>query len=93
MLCKLYYLYQKSPKRLSELRELSEAYDKTVPKPSKATWTRWIDHKYRAMDLFFKYFGPHMSHLEQLGQTDLQALKRTEICGLVKEMEECQFNH
>ena len=46
VLCKLYYLYQKSPKRLSELRELSKAYDKTVPKPSKATGTRWIDHKY-----------------------------------------------
>ena len=47
-----FYLYQKSPKRLSELRELSEAYDKTVPKPSKATGTRWIDHKYRAMERF-----------------------------------------
>ena len=46
VLCKLYYLYQKSPKRLSELRELSKAYDKTVPKPSKATGTCWIDHKY-----------------------------------------------
>ena len=66
MLCKLHYLYQKSPKRLSELRELSETYDKTVPKPSKASETRWIDHKYRAMELFFKHFGPYMSHLEQL---------------------------
>ena len=49
MLCKLYYLYQKSPKRLSELRELSEAYDKTAPKPSKATGTSWIDCEYGAM--------------------------------------------
>ena len=39
MLCKLYYLYQKSPKHLSVLRELSEAYDKTVSKPTKATGT------------------------------------------------------
>ena len=62
MLCKLHYLYQKSPKRLSELRELSETYDKTVPKPSKASGTRWIDHKYRAMELFFKHLGPYMSH-------------------------------
>ena len=85
MLCKLYCLYQRSPKRLSELRELSQAFDKTVPKPSKATGTCWIDHKYRAMELFFKHFGPYMSHLEQLTQTDSQALKRTEICGLVKK--------
>ena len=39
MLCKLYYIYQKSPKRISELKELSKAYEKTVPKPIKATGT------------------------------------------------------
>ena len=88
MLCKLYHLYQKSTKRLSQLREPSEAYDKTVPKPSKATGTRWIDHKYRAMELFFKHFGPYVSHFEQLPQTDSQGLKRS-----CKEMEKCQFNH
>ena len=37
------------------------------------------------MEIFFKHFGPHMSHLEQLAQTDSQALKQTEICGLVKK--------
>ena len=85
MLCKFYYLSQKSSESLSEFRELSEAYDKAVPKPSKATGTLWINHKYRAMELFFKHFGPYMSHLERLEQTGSQALKRTEICGLVKK--------
>ena len=33
---KLYYLYQKSPKRLQCLRELAEAHEKTIPKPTKA---------------------------------------------------------
>ena len=61
MLCKL-YLYKKSPKCLSELRELFEAYDKTVPKTSKATGTLWRDHEYRAMKLFFDYIGAHISH-------------------------------
>ena len=61
MLCKL-YLYKKSPKCLSELRELFEAYDKTVPKTSKATGTLWRDHEYQAMKLFFDYIGPHISH-------------------------------
>ena len=72
-------------KCLSKLRELSEAYDKAVPKPSKATGTLWINHNYRAMELFFKHFGLYMSHLERLEQTGSQALKRTEICGLVKK--------
>ena len=85
MLYKFYYLYQKSSERLSEFRELSEAYDKAVTKPSKATGTLWIKHNYREMELFFKHFGPYMSHLERLEQTGSQALKRTEICGLVKK--------
>ena len=46
MLYKFYYLYQKSSERLSEFRELSEAYDKAVTKPSKATGTLWIKHNY-----------------------------------------------
>ena len=87
MLCELYYLYQRSPKRLSELRELSEPYDKTVPKSSKATGTRWIDHKYRAMELFFQTFWPIYVTLGTT-PTDSQALRRS-----CKEMEECQFNH
>ena len=35
MLTKLYYLYQKSPKRFCKLKELSEVYNKTIPKPRK----------------------------------------------------------
>ena len=50
MLMKLYYLYQKSPKKYRELKELSEAYEKTITKPTKAHGTHWIDHKYRAME-------------------------------------------
>ena len=51
MFCKFYYLYQKSPWSL-ELRELSEAYNKTEAKPSEATGTHWIDHKYGTMEHF-----------------------------------------
>ena len=43
-LCKLCYLYQKSAKSLCELRILSEAYDKTIPKLMKASETRNIHH-------------------------------------------------
>ena len=47
MLMKLYYLYQKSPKRLRELRQLATVYEGSIPKPTKATGTRWIEHKYK----------------------------------------------
>ena len=49
MLTKLYYLYQKIPKRYRELRKLSEDYEKTIIKPAKAHGTGWIGHKFRAM--------------------------------------------
>ena len=40
MLMKLYYLYEKSPKQYRELKELSEAYANSIPKPSKTHGTR-----------------------------------------------------
>ena len=49
LLNKLYYLYRKSPKRLQELREFSEVYEKSVPKPAKANETCWISHKFTSM--------------------------------------------
>ena len=51
------------------LRTLAEAVDKTVPKPSRATGTRWIDHKYQAMKSVFENWGvyndPHSLSLKQ----------------------------
>ena len=93
MLSKLYYLYQKSLKRLSELREFSEAYDKTVPKPSKATGIRWTDHKYRAMELFFQIIWFVYVTLGTARTDRFASSKTNRDLRSCKEMEECQFNH
>ena len=84
MVMKLYYLYKKSPKRYRELKELSEAYANSIPKPSKVHATRWIEHKYSAMKKFLENYGKYMVHLESLSHTDSQALKRSEILGTIK---------
>ena len=34
-----------------------------------------------------------MSNLDQLAQTDLQALKQMETCGLVKKWKNANLNH
>ena len=86
MLMKLYYLYQKSPKRYRELKELGEIYEKTIPKPTKANGTRWIDHKYRAMKKVLDNYGAYMTHLESLSHTDSQVHKRSEMQGNVQFM-------
>ena len=44
MLVFLYYLYQKSSKQLQVLKELGMALGENVPKPVKASGTRWITH-------------------------------------------------
>ena len=81
MLMKLYYLYQKSPKRLRELKRMADAWEQSVPKPSKSYGTRWIDHKLRSMQIILDNFGVYMGHIESLSQTDSQASKRAELKG------------
>ena len=70
MLSKLYWLYQKSPKRVTHLKELSKAFEKLIPKPTKADVTRWTDFKFRAMEKVLENYSPYMTHLEQLAHTD-----------------------
>ena len=91
ILMKLYYLYQKSPKRYRELKELSEAYEKTITKPTKAHDTRWINHKYRAMERVLDNYGPYTAHLESLCHTNSQALKRAELVGQAKKWKDATY--
>ena len=81
LLNKLYYIYRKSPKQIRELREFSEVYEKSVPKPAKANGTHWISHKFTGMNIFLKNYGIFITHLESLANTDSEALKRREIEG------------
>ena len=69
MLRQLFSLYQKSPKRLRELRKLAEAYEESVDKPVKSSGTRWIDHKVRAATVFLEKYGLYMQHLEQVSKS------------------------
>ena len=91
MLIKLFYLYQKSPKRLRELREFSEIFEKTVPKPAKAGGTRWIGHKISALNVVLQSYGAFITHLESLAKTDSQDIKRAEIAGFVKKWQYAKF--
>ena len=91
LLTELCYLYQKSPKRLRELRTLAEAMDHTVPKPSRATGTRWIDHKYQAMKKVLENWGVYMTHIESLSQTDSQPKKRAELQGFLRKWKHAKY--
>ena len=60
----------KSLKHLRELKTLVGEVDKTVPKPSRTTGIRWIDHTYQAMKNVLENCGGYMTHIESLTQTD-----------------------
>ena len=81
MLMKFYYLYEKSPKCLQELKCIADTWVKSVPKPSKSYGTLWIDHKVTSVKIMLENYGAYISYVELLSQTDLQALKRVELKG------------
>ena len=74
----IYSLYQTSPKIPCELQRMAETYGETIPKPTKAYRTRWIDHKLRAMRIGLEHYGPLICHIKSLSQTDLQPKRRAQ---------------
>ena len=87
MLLRIYYLYEKSPKKCRELShivsDLREVYQ--LPdggdRPVRATGSRWISHKRKALQRFMDRYGPYIAHLitlvedKTLKSSDRQRLK------------------
>ena len=65
--------------------------DQSLPHPTKANGTRWIDHKIRAMQIVLEHFGPLLAHVESLSQTDSQREKRAELKGFVKRWKHASY--
>ena len=91
MLTKLYYFYRKSPKRLQQLRELNDAYEKSIPKPTKAYGTQWVDFEFQAMERILGNYEPYITHLEQLAHSDSQPKKREEIKGYLSKWQDAGY--
>ena len=62
MLLKLYYLYDKLPKKCRELYEFPEGGNL----PIQAHGTRWISNKRNALWRVVDKFGAYISHLASL---------------------------
>ena len=74
-------MYEKSPKKLWDLKELSIAYEESIPNPTKAAATRWLEHKYSAMKIALENFDAYKTHFEDLARIDLGWEKRVQIKG------------
>ena len=74
MLLRLYYIYEKSPKKCRELDEIITdlkayiVFDDAGVKPIRASGSRWISHKLSAMKRVLSKFGAYTSHLIALSK-------------------------
>ena len=74
MLLRLYYIYEKSPKKCRELEEIITdlqryiQFDDAGIKPVRASGSRWISHKLSAMKRVLSKFGAYTSHLIALSE-------------------------
>ena len=61
-------------------------YGETIPKPTKAYRTRWIDHKLQTLRIGLENYdyGPFICHIKSLWQTDSQPKRRAQLIGFIK---------
>ena len=91
MLLRLFYLYEKSPKKTRELEEvvkdLKEVYEFPIGgnKPVRSQGSRWISHKRKALQRVVDRYGAYISHLISLSEdASVKADERARIKGYLK---------
>jgi len=95
MLLRLYYLYEKSPKKTRELGEIVEDLKGVfeLPKsgnvPVRSQGSRWINHKCKALQCVIDRYGAYryISHLTTLTEDTCRSLKaedRARLKGCVR---------
>ena len=79
---KLYYLYEKPPKKCRELEEVVSdlkeciCIDEAGIKPVRASGSRWVSHKLNAMRRVLSKYGAYTGHLLALSED--HSLKSTD---------------
>lgn len=87
-LLRLYYLYEKSPKKCRELEEIIQdlrecmSFDDAGVKPVRSSGSRWIMHKLNAMKRVLSKFGAYTGHIATLSEdSSMKATDRAKIKG------------
>ena len=92
MLLRLYYLYEKSPKKSRELENIStdlqQVFDlsKGGNRPIRSCGTRWAVHKRKALQRVLDRYGVYIAHLSTLvADTSLKASDRAHLTGYLRK--------
>ena len=86
MLLRLHYIYEKSPKKCRELKEvisdLQQCFEDSGIRPVRASGSRWVTHKLAAMKRVLSKFGAYTSHLIALSEdASVKAADRCKLRG------------
>ena len=74
MLLRLYYIYEKSPEKCRQLREIIVdlqqclTFDDKGIRPVRASGSRWVTHKLNAMKRVLSKYGVYTNHLTALSE-------------------------
>ena len=95
MLLKLYYVYEKSPKKCRQLTEIIShlkyciSFDVAGTRPVRAG-SRWISHKLNAMKRILSKYGAYTSHITALSE-DARGADRSKLQGYYKRRVEGKY--
>ena len=99
MLLRLYYLYEKSPKKCNELKEVvenlrmcleeSEMSNKYGIRPIRACGTRFVAHKVSAINRLIERHGAYLSHLTE--DPTVKAIDKQKIKGYIRKWRDCKM--
>ena len=93
MLLRLYYIYEKSPKKchelegvICELKQCVEFGPDHGTRPVRASGSRWVSHKLSAMKRIVSKFGAYTSHLTLLSEDpNTKSADRAKLQGYLKK--------
>ena len=92
MLLRLYYLYEKSPKKSRELEnittDLKQVFDlsKGGNRPIRSCGTRWVTHTRKALQRVVDRYGVYIAHLSTLVEdTSRKASDRAHLTGYLRK--------
>ena len=98
MLLRLYYIYEKSPKKCRELEsvinDLKECFqfDDNGVKPIRASGSRWVSHKLNAMRRILSKYGAYTAHLTQLSvDSSVKPCDRAKLKGYLRKWMDAKY--
>ena len=86
----LHSVYQHSPKRLHQLRDLAEIMEERIRKPDRAKGTRWVQHKSRALKSLLLVIVTHLQAMAS-EESSVKPAHKAKFKGYVKTLTSYKF--